>query len=248
MKAQSQTIRVPKTSELIADTLRKRIVLGELRPGDALLSEPELMAEFNVSRASMREAFRILEAESLIEIKRGARGGARVTLPTHESAARALSVLMQLRGATLADVFDAMLIIESPMINQLASTRTPEDLKLFRDHLERERAQLEDFQAHADSTLEFHRLLASRSRNVVLGLLLGVLDGVYRRHAPHMVARQRDDQLALNRRGYENRKALVDMIEAGNGDAAEAIWRKHSKGVKKIILSEMGDATVLDLF
>ena len=242
-----KSIRVPKAAELIADTLRKRIVLGELKPGDALLSEAELMVEFNVSRASLREAFRILEAESLIEVKRGARGGARVTLPTDKAAAKTMSVLMQLRGATLSDIFDAMLILEPPMINHLAKNRTEEDLKLLRENLAWEKENIENFQIHADSTVEFHRLLASRSKNVVLALILGMLDEVYRRHTPHMVARQLEDQLVLNKQGFENRKLLVDMIEARKGDAAEAIWRQHSRAVKKIILNELGDTTVLEL-
>ncbi|MCC7267276.1 MAG: winged helix-turn-helix transcriptional regulator [Caulobacteraceae bacterium] len=64
-------IRVPKAAELIAETLRRRIVLGELKAGDALPPEADMMVEFNVSRASLREAFRVLEAEALIEVKSG---------------------------------------------------------------------------------------------------------------------------------------------------------------------------------
>lgn len=244
----SKPIRVPKAAELIAKALRKRIVLGELKAGDALRSETELMVDFNVSRASLREAFRILESESLIEVKRGARGGARVTLPTDESAAKTMSVLMQLRGATLSDIFDAMLILEPAMINSLARTRTDEDLKLLRENLVWEQLNFKNFEVHADSTLEFHRLLAACAKNVVLALILGMLDEVYRRHTPHMVARQLDHQLTLNQQGFKNRKLLVDMIEAKQGDAAEALWRQHSRRVKKIILKELGDATVLDLF
>tara|TARA_R110002072_G_scaffold36301_4_gene107028 strand:- start:15526 stop:16245 length:720 start_codon:yes stop_codon:yes gene_type:complete len=239
---------VPKAAELIADTLRKRIVLGQLQPGDALMSESELMVEFKVSRASLREAFRILEVESLIEIKRGARGGARVTLPSDKAAANTMSVLMQLRGATLSDVFDAMLILEPPMINQLAKTRSAKDLKLFHDHLEWEAANFENFQVHAETTIEFHQLLGRCSKNVVLALILGVLDEVYRRHTPHMVGKQLKNQADLNRQGFQNRKSVVDLIEARDGDGAESLWRKHSKGVKKILLAELGDATVLDLF
>ena len=244
----NKSIRVPKAAELIADTLRKRIVVGELKSGDALLSEANLMVEFNVSRASLREAFRILEAESLIEVKRGARGGARVTLPSDKAAAKTMSVLMQIRGATLSDIFEAMLLLEASVINRLAKTRTDEDLVLLRENLAWEEANVDNFEIHAEATGEFHRLLAARSKNVVLGLILGMLDEVYRRHTPHMVARQMEDQATLNRQGFENRKLLVDMIEARKGDAAEAIWRQHSRAVRKIILKELGDATVLDLF
>ncbi len=53
-----QRIRVPKTAELVAAELRRKIVRGELAEGDALPSEAVLMAEFAVSRPTLREAYR----------------------------------------------------------------------------------------------------------------------------------------------------------------------------------------------
>jgi DNA-binding FadR family transcriptional regulator len=70
-------LRAPKTAELIASYIRGQIVRGDLKTGDALPSETVLMEMFGVSRPTLREAFRILEAESLISVRRGARGGAR---------------------------------------------------------------------------------------------------------------------------------------------------------------------------
>jgi len=61
---------------MIASYLRSRIVRGELAEGDSLPSEVELMHQFDVSRPTLREAFRILETESLIVIRRGSRGPA----------------------------------------------------------------------------------------------------------------------------------------------------------------------------
>src|SRR6476661_7873987 len=79
--------RVPKMAELVAAQLRRKIVRGELAEGEALPAESALMAEFAVSRPTLREAFRVLESESLISIRRGARGGARVQLPNGNVAA-----------------------------------------------------------------------------------------------------------------------------------------------------------------
>src|SRR5690606_38601467 len=69
-------IRAPKLSHLVAERLRAMIAAGELRPGDTLPSEAELLRQFNVSRPIMREALRVLEAESLIRLGRGALAGA----------------------------------------------------------------------------------------------------------------------------------------------------------------------------
>ena len=69
----SQPVRIPKAAVIVAGEIRRRIVRGELKEGDALPSETELMRFFDVSRPTLREAMRILEAESLIAVKRGAR-------------------------------------------------------------------------------------------------------------------------------------------------------------------------------
>src|SRR2546423_893707 len=70
-------VRVPKTAELVARALRRQIIRRELGQGEALPSESALMEQFGVSRPTLREAFRLLESESLIEVRRGVRGGAR---------------------------------------------------------------------------------------------------------------------------------------------------------------------------
>ena len=83
----SQHVRVPKAGELVAAQLRRQIVTGELSPGDPLPSEAALMDKYGVSRPTLREAFRILESESIIRVLRGAHGGARVLAPSTEVAA-----------------------------------------------------------------------------------------------------------------------------------------------------------------
>ena len=100
-------VRVPKTAELVASQLRRRIVRGELAEGAALPPESTLMEQFGVSRPTLREAFRVLESESLISVRRGAHGGARVHVPNGDVAARYAALVLEHRGTTLADLFTA---------------------------------------------------------------------------------------------------------------------------------------------
>ena len=93
-------VRAPKTAELIAARLRGQIVRGELRPGSRLPPEAELQEQFGVSRPTLREAFRILEAESLLTVRGGARGGAQVVTPDLSVAARHVGSLPQVSGTT----------------------------------------------------------------------------------------------------------------------------------------------------
>ncbi len=244
----SQSIRVPKAAELISEKLRRRIVLGELKAGDALPSEADMMSEFNVSRSSLREAFRVLEAESLIEVKRGAHGGARIRLPSDEIAAKSIGSLLQIRGATLKEVLEARLIIEPPLMRALAESRTEDDLEALRAHLDRERENIENFNVFALATAELHRILMQQAGNTVLTLMTGMLDEIFRRHATHFVARAREDQLELNRTALANHTMLIEMINARNAEAAEAVWRQHMQRLKDIVLGELGEASILDLY
>ncbi|MGH3039100.1 MAG: FadR/GntR family transcriptional regulator, partial [Gaiellaceae bacterium] len=73
--------RVRKAYEQVNDQLRELIVSGELAPGERLPNEAVLAREFGVSRATVREALRILTAQNLIRTTKGAGGGSYVTLP-----------------------------------------------------------------------------------------------------------------------------------------------------------------------
>ncbi len=96
--SKSTVVRVPKAGELVAANLRRRIITGELGAGDPLPNESVLMEQFGVSRPTLREAFRILESESIITVLRGARGGARVMAPDASVAARYTGLLLQYQG------------------------------------------------------------------------------------------------------------------------------------------------------
>ena len=72
------------------------------------------MEQFGVSRPTLREAFRILEAEDLISVKRGSRGGARVTEPSLSVAARYVGLLLQVQGTPIADVYEARMVLKRP--------------------------------------------------------------------------------------------------------------------------------------
>ncbi|WP_231611761.1 FadR/GntR family transcriptional regulator, partial [Rhodococcus sp. CX] len=129
----ARAMRTPKTAELVALKLRRMIVDGDLTDGDHLPHEAELMEHFSVSRPTLREAVRVLEAERLVEVRRGSRSGARVCVPGPEVVARPASLLLELSGATVEDVFVAREAIEPAAARILAESGSEDDF----DELER---------------------------------------------------------------------------------------------------------------
>ena len=127
--AGAAAVRSPKTAELVAGTLRRMVVDGQLKDGDFLPNEAELMAHFGVSRPTLREAVRVLESERLVEVRRGSRTGARVRVPGPEIVARPAGLLLELSGATIADVMVARAGIEPMAARLLAESGTAEGVR-----------------------------------------------------------------------------------------------------------------------
>src|SRR3954462_14589391 len=152
-------VRVPKMAELVAHRLRRQIVAGDLSGGDALPPEAALMAQFGVSRPTLREAFRVLESEGLISVRRGAHGGARVQTPNGDTAARYAGLVLEYRGTTLEDVYDARNIIEPPCAGLLAKRRTQADIKQLRAAVDDAREALDDPNTLIRVHNEFHALM-----------------------------------------------------------------------------------------
>jgi DNA-binding FadR family transcriptional regulator len=251
-------VRAPKTAELIAAQLRRQVVRGELVPGDTLPPEQQLMAQFGVSRPTLREAFRILETENLITVRRGSRGGAKVTQPSLSVAARYVGLLLQVQGATIADVYNARLVLEPACAGLLAKRRTVDDLAELRESIEHLRAIVEagpakvpDPTTWSGATARFHELITQLSGNKTLALQCGVLQEIVETHLALTVARTFDQvasrgQFSKAIRSYEK---LVSLVEARDADGAERHWRIHMEAAAKGLLEDdLRNQSVVDLF
>ncbi|WP_322766327.1 FadR/GntR family transcriptional regulator [Frankia sp. Cr1] len=168
-------VRVPKTAELVAAHLRRQIVRGELVEGDALPPEAVLMEQFGVSRPTLREAFRVLESEALISVRRGAHGGARVHTPNGDVAARYAALVLEHRGTTLADIHQARALIEPPCVRQIAERHTDDDLTELRAALTAVEAADDNHSQLQAADTDFRGLLIELAGNQTLLVLAGML-------------------------------------------------------------------------
>jgi DNA-binding FadR family transcriptional regulator len=244
-----QRIRVPKTAELVAAELRRRIVRGELAEGDALPSEAALMAEFAVSRPTLREAFRVLESESLISIRRGARGGARVQLPNGNVAAGYAGLVLEYRGTTLQDVYDARTLIEAPCAALLAQRRTEQDLARLRAAVAQAERLMDDPQAFIRTHMEFHALVVDLAGNQTLAVLNGMVRHIIEQaNWSHVdLDAGSPENVRANKRGFRAHVRLVELVAAQEADEAEALWRLHLAEAENYLLMNKSMTTVLDL-
>jgi GntR family transcriptional regulator, transcriptional repressor for pyruvate dehydrogenase complex len=229
--------------EQIADELRALIVSGKLSEGDSLGREPDLVERFGVSRPSLREALRILEAEGLITVVRGVLGGVIVHEPNERMTARTAALLLQSRNVTLGDVHEARSIIEPAAVRILASSPRRAVVSELRALIDEQAEVVEDPEAFGDANARFHERLVALAGNQTLAILAEMLNEIVAR-AVTAVSRTgpRPDSVATRRRGIRSQERLVELIEAGG----EEHWRSHMAAVGKVMLGQSAK-TVVDL-
>jgi GntR family transcriptional regulator, transcriptional repressor for pyruvate dehydrogenase complex len=214
--------RPRKMAILLAYQIVDEIVKDDLPVGTMMPTEREMLANYGVARATLREALRFLEMQGAIEIKTGAGGGPVLSQPGFRPLAGALALVLQLERTSFRAVMDARLELEPMLARRAAIHRTDEDLADLSeliDAMEGSDAGSEDF---LEQNRRFHIRIAQTGGNPVLYHIIGSLswieDGTaigigYARgtHKPIQAAHRR----------------VYDAIEAKKPDVAEAAMRKH---------------------
>ena len=243
---QPDDVRVPKAADLVAQVLRRRIVDGTLREGDPLPHEGLLMRQFNVGRTTVREALRVLEAEGLLVVVRGASGGARIKVPGLKTVARYASMLLQYEGATMGDVHEARVLVEPPAAALLARRSPNDEIVAELDSVlqSEESARQPGDLARAEG--RFHDRLVRLTGNETLILLSSVANLIIGRQYQRLAAEQKGTWIKGND-AHQVHARLVELIRVGAAVEVESLWRKHLIEGGNIMLRDIRDTPIVDL-
>ena len=217
--------RVLKTSELIARDIILDIFEGGLRAGDALPPEASMLKQYEVGRASLREALRLLEVQGLVHIRAGATGGPVVGAATAENLARMLTLFFGLAGATYEDLADVMLILY-PQIAAVAASRklARADAAALAASIDQTCGAANPRLIRSESLRDFHSLLPALSKNPVWTLLADAVGLIF---ADHIIATT--DSREFHATSVLDHKQIADAILAADPDAASKYMLEHTK-------------------
>jgi DNA-binding FadR family transcriptional regulator len=225
-----------KIAHVLAADLRRQILRGALVADQQLPPEAELMAAFGVSRDVLREALRILEAQSLVDIRRGRGGGAVVRRPGLASAGRYIALLLQLRGCTLTHLEEARSVLEPPAA-QLLAARIAEEAY---DHLvtlhDSERATVSDPLAFSTAVATFDQAVTELSGNRSIAVVAGILRVIYAGQV--FVAIGSADPATgerIARRVVTGHAAFLAALRQRDADAAGRAWRDYLVGLARML-------------
>ncbi|SOD94747.1 FadR/GntR family transcriptional regulator [Blastococcus haudaquaticus] len=216
-------VSVGRISEVIVDQIRMLIRQGQLIAGDRLPSERELCERFGVSRVTVREALRVLEANGLVEIRVGARGGAFVTAPSSRLVGAGIADLISLATLTAVEVTEARMVFELGIVALVCERATDEDVAALREICDRSSAALENDDYPLELSAEWHTRFAVATHNRAVAMLVESL------HDPlvHSLERAREVAPLHGRQGVEEHRALVEAIAARDADGATDLMRTH---------------------
>ena len=225
--------RADKVSEIIARQIVRDIASQCYPPGTMLPPEAVMLERFQVGRASLREALRIVEVYGLITIKPGPGGGPVVQDVTARQFARASTFYFHLHGATFRDLLEARRAVEPMMARLAASHADSEAIERLKVEVGDTRqayegGNLPEWRQH---TSEFHALVASASGNHILDFFGLSLKELYSERLEHRVVGKSDRPTVL----------------AEHAAIANAIIRRRPAEAERLMAAHMETFTALTM-
>ena len=219
-----EPIRPMRASSDVIAQIRRAILSGQYRPGDRLPTEREMAQQFGVSRVTVRDALRALEANGLVKVKVGGQGGPYVSEPDIALLSDSFGTHLQLRGTTFQELAEARMALETTAA-QLAATRaTDEDLEALEAAIHGPIQPPPSDPASASAySLDFHSALVIAAHNQALLAMFRATRALIQQAFDTLHAQQPDMAVAARNTHSE----LYAAIAAHDAQHASNLMRAH---------------------
>ena len=215
-------VNVDRVSQVIVDQIKLLIRDGRLLPGDRLPSERELCQRFGVSRVTVREALRVLEAGGLLAIRVGAHGGAFLTSPTTERLSEGLADLISISSLTAANVTEARIIVELGILPLAVERATDDDIAALFAMVDEAESALDAKTYDVEMSAAFHIKVAECTHNPAITMLVQSF------HGPLLMSLAESHQSApMSSRGVDEHRKLAQSIKDRDLAAAREVVTTH---------------------
>jgi DNA-binding FadR family transcriptional regulator len=233
-RAEFEPIQQLRAHEYVAEQIRRHIALRLIQPGEALQSERELAAMFGVGRPTVQHALRLLEADGLVEARRGRHGGTFISEPAGDDGAMEELMARVLRQRQeIEEVLAFRRAVEPRVAREAARMRNRSDLRAMARAIEgMARATSEPEYMHHDT--EFHLAVAGAARN---RFMVAAIEDIRMRLGDVISLLPESD--IWHRRLSGEHEAIAAAIERRDEEGAETATEAH------VAASEQGVRAVL---
>lgn len=229
-----------KISIHIINQIRDAILTGRLEPGDHLPSEKELIHQFGVSKHTLREALRALEAMGFLEIRKGAGGGPVVMEVGMDHAVESIANFLHFKNVSIHHLSEVRKIIE-PYLARIAAGRiTPDQIDRLNLLNKKCRGILDRRQSisGAREEIDFHVMLGEISGNPVLILILGFVNSLLAD-----VKNQIKPGLDFCEQVLKAHEKILEAIRNGDAEKAASAMHEHIREVEEGLRMKKETAT-----
>lgn len=212
-----------KRSSQIANALREQIIAAGFAEGAHFYSQNEIMEKWNCSRATAREALRLLEADGLLISKPGPGGGTFICRPSMEGLQRTLGLLISSKGMSHTEVMEARIEIEAACTKLAARRANAFDLQRMREL--QSQFQSVDFNSSESAyhiNVDFHKAVAAAAHNRLLLTLMEVLENVIYKDTKMFVYNKESRKQAIHAHD-----TILQAIEKHEEEVAVRRMRRH---------------------
>jgi len=164
-----------KVSHYVVDQVRDAILKGEFKPGDRLASQRELIDQFQVSKASMREALRVLEVMGLIEARKGTGGGIFAAEVNMNTTVHSLTNFLHFKNVSVGDITMLRYFLEPHLAEIALSRMTKNDIRILETMTNDE---VSTPAVKEKQGIGFHYYVARFSENPLLILLMDFIESL----------------------------------------------------------------------
>ncbi len=227
-----ETIQFSRLSQNIADQVRQAILSKELKPGDRLPSEKELAQKFGVSKASVREALRALEALGLVQIKQGVSGGAFVCEVGADIARESLFNFIFFQNPSIHEFTQLRSMLEPRIVEIVAPKIEDSDLMRLAENLQETKQHLDSGHFFYELDISFHREISLITQNRLLSFIVDSMQNALLniKHALH-------PDIQFSRQVYIAHKNIYQALSMRDPYKASQEMLKHIQEVEEGLIA-----------
>lgn len=219
-----EPVTAVRAYERVVEQVEQAVLSGELSPGDRLPSERELMAQFGVSRSTVREALRVLQAGDVIRSRAGDPRGPEVLGASPATLEKSMRRLARAEHLGLGELLQFRMLLEGSAYLLAARLRTDEQLAEMSAALETMRHET-DYHRFSRADVAFHDAIARATNNPLIVVCGEVVRGVVLDLIEDKLAHA-DDRRALMRASLRHHEEVLAAVRGGDGELASRLARR----------------------
>jgi GntR family transcriptional repressor for pyruvate dehydrogenase complex len=224
-----EKVRARRTYEEVASRIRRSFIDGNVKAGDKLPEDAELVRHLGVSRGALKDALRALEVAGVIELRTGRNGGAYVSAGKPKILSDNMVDLLHLRGVTIAQLTEARIWIEDIVVRVACARATEDDLTALDANIAVAKTLFEQgrLPEKAAANIDFHNILAQATKNPLLMIIMSTLTEV-------ISAFVRETQANAGAVTFSSRKRFMAALRARDAEAAVEEMRRSLRRLHRL--------------